>query len=101
MNTQHPRALDPLLPEMNKFFHFNHYEVLYPLLRYVAIHATSDNFSIRYVSRIFALGMDLLEDTFVEEHSSENYGQRIGQSFGHLVISFCCANIQFAVSFMK
>lgn len=44
---QHPRALQPFLPEIQSFTHFNHFNVLYPILR------------------LMAMGMELPEDAFV------------------------------------
>ncbi|EMD36756.1 hypothetical protein CERSUDRAFT_155040 [Gelatoporia subvermispora B] len=54
---QHPRALVPLLPEIDTFVRFNHVEVLLPLLR------------------LFALGLELPEDTFVHSHNFDAEGE--------------------------
>ncbi|CCM00828.1 uncharacterized protein FIBRA_02870 [Fibroporia radiculosa] len=54
---QHPKALRPLLPEIEAFSKFNHYEVLHPILR------------------LLALGMELPEDTFVKSHNWSAVGE--------------------------
>ncbi|CCM03603.1 uncharacterized protein FIBRA_05741 [Fibroporia radiculosa] len=48
---QHPESLRPLLPEIEAFAKFNHIEILHTLLR------------------LFALGLELPEDTFVNQHN--------------------------------
>jgi len=48
---QHPQALRPLLPEIEAFVKFNHFNILHPLLR------------------LFALGLELPEETFVNVHN--------------------------------
>ncbi|PCH36841.1 Clavaminate synthase-like protein [Wolfiporia cocos MD-104 SS10] len=48
---QHPKAMRPLLPEVEAFAKFNHHNVLHPILR------------------LLALGMELPEDTFVNLHN--------------------------------
>ncbi|OCH86737.1 Clavaminate synthase-like protein [Obba rivulosa] len=53
---QHPKALAPLLPEIDAFARLNHFEILHTLLR------------------LFALGMELPEDTFVKEHNFDAPG---------------------------
>ncbi|KAI0819372.1 hypothetical protein BC628DRAFT_1476307 [Trametes gibbosa] len=50
---QHPKALQPILPEIREYAEHNHFKVLYPLLR------------------ILALGMELPEDTIREIPPSE------------------------------
>ncbi|OCH86739.1 Clavaminate synthase-like protein [Obba rivulosa] len=52
----HPKALTPLLPELDAFARFNHFEVLHPILR------------------LFALGLELPEDTFVNMHNFDGPG---------------------------
>ncbi|KAF5369675.1 hypothetical protein D9615_010239 [Tricholomella constricta] len=47
---EHPEALRPFLPEISDFARHNHFNVLLPLLR------------------LLALGLELPEDTFVEQH---------------------------------
>ncbi|KAF8909741.1 Clavaminate synthase-like protein [Gymnopilus junonius] len=54
---QHPEALRPLLPEIEKFAHHNHEQVLHPILR------------------LLALGMELPEETFVNMHGFSNVGE--------------------------
>ncbi|EMD36736.1 hypothetical protein CERSUDRAFT_155002 [Gelatoporia subvermispora B] len=54
---QHPKALVPLLSEIDAFNRFNHFEILHPLLR------------------LFALGMGLPEETFVNEHNFDEPGE--------------------------
>ncbi|KAL0571694.1 hypothetical protein V5O48_010271 [Marasmius crinis-equi] len=53
----HPTALRPLLPEIQKFTRSNHFEVLHPILR------------------LLALGLDLPENTFVDMHGFDNAGE--------------------------
>ncbi|OCH86735.1 Clavaminate synthase-like protein [Obba rivulosa] len=57
---QHPKALVPLLPEIDAFARLNHFEILHTLLR------------------LFALGMELPEDTFVKEHNFDAPGESYG-----------------------
>ncbi|PIL28627.1 hypothetical protein GSI_08669 [Ganoderma sinense ZZ0214-1] len=47
---QHPRALQPFLPEVHGFMEHNHFNVLHQILR------------------LLALGLELPEETFVERH---------------------------------
>lgn len=47
---QHPKELRPLLPEIEAFARFNHLNVLHPILQ------------------LLALGLELPEDTFVDNH---------------------------------
>lgn len=54
---QHPQALRPLLPEIETFCQFCHFEVLHPLLR------------------LLALGLELPEDTFVNMHHYKTVNQ--------------------------
>ncbi|OCH85893.1 Clavaminate synthase-like protein [Obba rivulosa] len=54
---QHPKALVPLLPEIEAFARFNHFEILHPLLR------------------LFALGLELPEETFVDCHNFDASGE--------------------------
>ncbi|KZT63266.1 Clavaminate synthase-like protein [Daedalea quercina L-15889] len=54
---QHPQALRPLIPEIETFAKFNHLQVLHPLLR------------------LFALGMELPEETFVNIHGYDAVGE--------------------------
>ncbi|KAH9834992.1 uncharacterized protein C8Q71DRAFT_859328 [Rhodofomes roseus] len=54
---QHPQAVRPLLPEVKEFTRFNHCNVLHPLLR------------------LFALGLELPEDTFVNLHKYDALGE--------------------------
>ncbi|KAH9921818.1 Clavaminate synthase-like protein [Fomitopsis serialis] len=53
----HPQALRPLIPEIEAFAKFNHFHVLHPLLR------------------LFALGLELPEDTFVNIHEYDAAGE--------------------------
>jgi len=48
---QHPEALRPVIPEIDAFVRFNHFQILHPILR------------------ILALSLELPEDTFVKEHN--------------------------------
>ncbi|PFH47634.1 hypothetical protein AMATHDRAFT_77105 [Amanita thiersii Skay4041] len=48
---EHPEALRPFVPELDAFVRFNHFNVLLPLLR------------------LLALGLELPEDTFVKMHN--------------------------------
>ncbi|PIL37656.1 hypothetical protein GSI_01350 [Ganoderma sinense ZZ0214-1] len=52
----HPQALQPFLPEIYAFAQHNHFKVLHPILR------------------LLALGMELPEDTFVEIHDGDATG---------------------------
>ncbi|CCM06179.1 uncharacterized protein FIBRA_08421 [Fibroporia radiculosa] len=54
MKEQHPRAMRPLLPEIDSFVKFCHYQVLYPILR------------------LLALGLGLPEETFVKIHGFDD-----------------------------
>ncbi|KAI0752458.1 Clavaminate synthase-like protein [Daedaleopsis nitida] len=54
---EHPRALQPLLPDIRAFAEHNHYNVLNPLLR------------------LLALGMELPEETFVNIHGFDAKGE--------------------------
>ncbi|KAI0708358.1 Clavaminate synthase-like protein [Earliella scabrosa] len=54
---EHPKALQPLLPEIRSFVGHNHYNVLHPVLR------------------ILALGLELPEDTFVNMHNFDAPGE--------------------------
>ncbi|KAI0733309.1 hypothetical protein C8Q72DRAFT_633485 [Fomitopsis betulina] len=54
---QHPQAMRPLLPEVEAFAKFNHLQVLHPLLR------------------LFAMGLELPEDTFVNMHNFNAVGE--------------------------
>ncbi|KAJ7615251.1 hypothetical protein DFH06DRAFT_1367364 [Mycena polygramma] len=54
---EHPRSLRPHLPEIQAFAHHNHFNILYPILR------------------LLALGLELPEDTLVEQHKFEAAGE--------------------------
>ncbi|TFY59240.1 hypothetical protein EVJ58_g5903 [Rhodofomes roseus] len=54
---QHPQAMRPLLPEVEEFAKFNYCQVLQPLLR------------------LFALGLELPEDTFINMHNFTSPGE--------------------------
>ncbi|TFK89218.1 Clavaminate synthase-like protein [Polyporus arcularius HHB13444] len=56
-NQEHPQALQPLLPELRAFAEHNHYDVLHPVLR------------------LLALGLELPEDTFVNIHGFKEKGE--------------------------
>ncbi|EIW52052.1 Clavaminate synthase-like protein [Trametes versicolor FP-101664 SS1] len=56
-NQQHPKALQPVLPEIRAFAEHNHHNVLHPLLR------------------LLALGMELPEDALVEQHGFDSKGE--------------------------
>ncbi|KAM5546254.1 hypothetical protein V8D89_000380 [Ganoderma adspersum] len=53
---KHPKAVQPFLPELRAFSEHNHYNVLHPVLRMLAI------------------GMELPEDTFVNLHNFDGVG---------------------------
>ncbi|KAE9405500.1 Clavaminate synthase-like protein [Gymnopus androsaceus JB14] len=53
----HPAVLQPLLPEIERFAYHNHVNVLYPILR------------------LLALGLDLSEDSLVELHKWEDISE--------------------------
>jgi len=50
MHDEHPNVLRPFLPELDVFSRFCHFQVLYQILR------------------LLALGLDLPEDTFLDLH---------------------------------
>ncbi|THU84387.1 Clavaminate synthase-like protein [Dendrothele bispora CBS 962.96] len=54
---QHPEAVRPLLPEIEKFARHNHFNVLHPILR------------------LMALGLELPEETFVNMHGFDSVGE--------------------------
>ncbi|KAI0783196.1 Clavaminate synthase-like protein [Abortiporus biennis] len=54
---QHPEAVRPLLPEIQAFAKHNHFDVLFPILR------------------LLAIGLELPEDTFVNHHGFEAVGE--------------------------
>ncbi|KAI1787058.1 Clavaminate synthase-like protein [Ganoderma leucocontextum] len=54
---QHPNALQPFLPELRAFTEHNHYNVLHPVLR------------------LLALGLELPEETFVNIHNFDAQGE--------------------------
>ncbi|RPD60559.1 Clavaminate synthase-like protein [Lentinus tigrinus ALCF2SS1-7] len=54
---QHPKALQPFLPEIRSFVDHNHYNVLHPILR------------------LLALGLELPEETFVNMHNFDAQGE--------------------------
>ncbi|TBU25808.1 Clavaminate synthase-like protein [Dichomitus squalens] len=56
-NQQHPKALQPFLPELRAFAEHNHYNVLHPILR------------------LLALGLELPEETFVKLHNFDAEGE--------------------------
>ncbi|EKM75875.1 hypothetical protein AGABI1DRAFT_45747 [Agaricus bisporus var. burnettii JB137-S8] len=60
---EHPQILRPLLPEIEAFAKHNHFNVLHPILR------------------LLALGLELPEETFVEMHRFE----AVGESYVRLV----------------
>ncbi|KAF7797973.1 hypothetical protein EIP86_009180 [Pleurotus ostreatoroseus] len=53
----HPEALRPLLPEITRFAQYNHFNVLHIILR------------------LLAIGMELPEDTFVNQHRYDAVGE--------------------------
>ncbi|KAH7923385.1 Clavaminate synthase-like protein [Leucogyrophana mollusca] len=53
----HPEALRPFLPEIEDFTHHNHYNVVHPILR------------------LLALSLELPEETFVEKHRFDAAGE--------------------------
>ncbi|KAI0752450.1 Clavaminate synthase-like protein [Daedaleopsis nitida] len=57
---QHPHALQPFLPEIRAFAEHNHYNILHPVLR------------------LLALGLELPDDTFVKQHNFEAPGETYG-----------------------
>ncbi|KAJ7046188.1 hypothetical protein C8F04DRAFT_939332 [Mycena alexandri] len=54
---QHPEVLRPFLQEIEAFAHHNHFNVLYPILR------------------LLALGLELPEETLVDQHKFEADGE--------------------------
>ncbi|KAJ8457010.1 hypothetical protein ONZ51_g11780 [Trametes cubensis] len=57
LKQDHPKALQPFLPEVRTFAEYNHYNILHPILR------------------LLARGMELPEDTFVDIHGFDNKGE--------------------------
>ena len=57
---QHPKVLQPVLPEVRAFAEQNHFNVLFPVLR------------------LLALGLELPEDTFVNTHGFDSKGETYG-----------------------
>ncbi|KAH8077494.1 Clavaminate synthase-like protein [Cristinia sonorae] len=55
----HPNALQPYLPELEEFIKYNHFNILHPLLR------------------LLALGMNIDEETFIPLHNFD----RVGETF--------------------
>ncbi|KAJ6568972.1 hypothetical protein B0H19DRAFT_938008 [Mycena capillaripes] len=56
-NREHPEALRPYLQEIEAFAHHNHFNILHPILR------------------LLALGLELPENTLVEQHNFEAAGE--------------------------
>ncbi|OSX57459.1 hypothetical protein POSPLADRAFT_1157104, partial [Postia placenta MAD-698-R-SB12] len=54
---KHPKALQPLMPEIESFIKFNHFEVLHNILR------------------LLAIGLELPEETFVDQHKFDVLGE--------------------------
>ncbi|KAJ8519078.1 hypothetical protein ONZ45_g3929 [Pleurotus djamor] len=54
---QHPQAIRPFLPEIKAFAEFNHFKVLHPVLR------------------LLAIGLELPEDAFVNLHGYDAVGE--------------------------
>ncbi|EED80235.1 predicted protein [Postia placenta Mad-698-R] len=54
---KHPKALLPLMPEIESFIKFNHFEVLHNILR------------------LLAIGLELPEETFVDQHKFDVLGE--------------------------
>ncbi|KAI8989246.1 Clavaminate synthase-like protein [Trametes punicea] len=57
LNQDHPKALKPFLPEVRAFAEYNHFNILHPILR------------------LLALGMELPEETFVDMHGYDHKGE--------------------------
>ncbi|KAF7986013.1 hypothetical protein HWV62_41348 [Athelia sp. TMB] len=60
---EHPRPLRPFIPELEEFARHNHFNVLHPILR------------------LLALGLELPEDTLVEKHNFDAKGETSGAEF--------------------
>lgn len=58
---EHPRPLRPFIPEMEDFARHNHFNVLHPVLR------------------LLALGLELPEDTLVKTHNFDAKGETSGE----------------------
>ncbi|KAI0630153.1 Clavaminate synthase-like protein [Trametes polyzona] len=58
---EHPKALQPFLPEIRAFVEHNHFNVLHPILR------------------LLALGLELPEETFVKMHDFDAEGETYGR----------------------
>ncbi|KAF9220306.1 Clavaminate synthase-like protein [Gyrodon lividus] len=56
----HPQALRPFLPELDAFARHNHFNILHPILR------------------LIALSLELPEETLVEKHSFDRHGETSG-----------------------
>ncbi|KAF8184351.1 hypothetical protein K438DRAFT_1974551 [Mycena galopus ATCC 62051] len=57
---EHPQALRPYIPEIEAFAHHNHFNVLHPILR------------------LLALGLELTENTLVDQHQFKAVGETSG-----------------------
>jgi hypothetical protein len=77
----HPDALNPFIPELDDFNKHNHYNILFPILR--SAHTVSFFYkklfvlkflNAVYASRLLALGLEIPEETFVEQNKFEDEG---------------------------
>lgn len=69
----HPEALRPFLPEISAFARHNHFNVLHPIMRYVFPFFLPSVVFIYHV-RLVALGLELPEETFVNNHTFDAEG---------------------------
>ena len=76
---QHPKALQPFLPEIRSFVEHNHYQVLHPILRRVpkAIMWRLWHYN-PWLRRMLAIGLELPEETFVNQHNFDAQGETYG-----------------------
>ncbi len=73
----HPEALRPFLPEISEFMKYNHFNILYPLLRYAS--PLVSGYYLIFPRRLLAVGLELPEDTFVKQHGFDVKGETWGE----------------------
>lgn len=75
---EHPEALRPFVPEISEFIKYNHFNILFPLLRYVFPGNRKTGSSLGSFDRLLAVGLELPEDTFVKQHGFDAEGETWG-----------------------
>lgn len=74
---QHPKALQPFLPEIGEFAKFCHFNILHPVLRY-ACSLISRVARRELVCRLLAIRLELPEDAFVNQFQFDAEGDTFG-----------------------